>query len=73
MLGGIKDLRANALVMDAVAKNTVNGKLDHQKIIDALDGLVAQNPELKHINTQALKTSLNNENGFREAIKNLIK
>lgn len=73
MLGGIKDLRANALVMDTVAKNTTNGKLNHQKIIDTLDDLVSKNPELKHINTQALKASLNNENGFREAIKNLIK
>jgi len=73
MLDGIKDLRANTLVMDAVAKNTTNGKLNHQKIIDTLDDLVAKNPELKHINTHALKTSINNENGFREAIKNLIK
>lgn len=73
MLGGIKDLRTNALVMDAVAKNTINGKLDHQKIIDTIDDLVSQNPELGHINTQALKTSINNENTFREALKNLIK
>lgn len=73
MLDGIKDLRANTLVMDAVAKNTINGKLNHQKIIDTLDDLVAKNPELKHINTHALKTSINSENGFREAIKNLIK
>jgi len=37
--------------MDAVAQNTVHGRLNHQKIIDALDSLVSQNPELGHINS----------------------
>lgn len=73
MLDGVRDIRANALVMDAVAKNTVNGKLDYKKIIDTLDELVVKNPEFGYINTQALKTSINNENSFREALKNLIK
>ena len=74
MLAGVRDIRANALVMDAVAKNTVNGKLNHQQIIDTLDELVAKNPqELADINTQALKKGIGNENSFREALKNIIK
>lgn len=73
MLDGVKDLRANSLVMQVVSENTTNGKLNHQKIIDTLNDLVSKNPELRHINTKALSVSLNNENGFREALKNLIK
>lgn len=30
MLDGVRDLRANSLVMEAVTQHTVKGKLNHQ-------------------------------------------
>lgn len=74
MLLGIKDLRANSLIMDAVTKNTINSKLNYQWIVDTIHDAIRHNPWiLDHINTAALTANLKNENGFREALKNLIK
>lgn len=71
MMEGIKGIRANSLLLDIVAKNTVNGVMDASNIINA----IAKNPELEIFHSQL--TNLKGfadpkmANNFRDAIKNM--